>query len=455
MKADNLSRRRVMKSVGTIAGVGVVNSHGENRRTEASERTEQSVISPPEPESQTAWPQVGGDAANTGTRRGARGPKTSITFRWQVEGKSPLSGVVVKDATVYTNDEHRVYALSAADGSTRWSIGTDRSHRVSAPAVGDALVYVGTGSYKSKRERDDPGAYVSHVRAVDRATGEDVWRFEPNRLVDRFHTPTISDGIIYTVGRSVGAGTVGRLYALNGESGELLWTHPTGRSGINGYDAPPVAVTDGTVYLTADKLTAIDGATGGVNWSVDPAGTYKATGINAPAVADGRLYVGRGTETATMFEARSVTDGTLLWEHTVTPPRTARSTRTSRRRKEDGPLPGRWTTPAVSDDSVYVGFNERSPRTNRASVVTALRSDDGTVRWQTSFTDDRHVVYTPATTEKTLYTGGTALALDDGTVRWRLAVPPTRRIDAFAPPAISDDTVYVGGDSLRAITGPL
>lgn len=455
MEADNVSRRCIMKGVGIMTGVGVVGKHGgSRRRADSTGKSEQPAGTTPEPRPQTAWPQLGGDAANRGYRRGASGPTSDIMFRWQIEAESRLSGVVIEDATVYTSGERVLYAVSADDGSTQWTIGSDHSlHRVSAPAVDGTLVYVGCVSSQSGYVDSD--AFHSHVRAVDRETGTEAWRFEPDQSVGRFHTPTIADGIVYTVGRNVGGGTVGRLYALDGESGERLWVHETGRSGINGYDAPPVAVTDGVVYLAADKLLAIEGATGAVDWSVDPGGTYKAMGTNAPAVVDGRLYVGRGTDTATTFEARSVADGALLWEHTVTKDPSTRSTRRSHPRTEGGPLPGSWTTPAVVDGTVYVGFNERSPRTNRTSVLSALRSEDGTVRWQTSFTDDQHTLHTPATTEKTLYTGGTALARDDGTIRWRLDAPPARRVDTFAPPAIADDTVYVGGASLRAITGQL
>lgn len=447
METDNVSRRCVVKSVGMITGSSVVGKRGGRRHRAGSTRTNEQPAGPtPEPRPQTAWPQFGGSAANRGYRRGIRGPQSGITFRWQIEVRSRLSGVVVENSTVYTSGERMLYALSAADGSTQWTIGGDHLRRVSAPAVGDGLVYVGCVSSPRGQKYANSTAFDSHVRAVDSTTGKERWRFEPNQPVAQFHPPTIADGIVYTVGRNVGGGTVGRLYALDSESGELLWVHETGRSGINGYDAPPVAVTDGVVYLAADKLVAIDGATGIMNWSVDPGGTYKAMGTNAPAIADGRLYVGRGTDTATRFEARSVTDGALVWEHTVKKNR-------STQRTETEPLPGRWTTPAVVDGSVYVGFNERSPRTNRTSVITALRSDDGTVQWQQSFTDDRHTVHTPAMTEKTLYTGGTALTRADGIVRWRLDAPPTRQVDAFTPPAVADDTVYVGGASLRAITG--
>lgn len=455
MDADNVSRRRVMQGVGMMTGVGVTGSQGKSRRPGAAgEPSEQPDGTEPEPGPQTAWPQLGGSGANAGYRRGAQGPKSTITFRWQVAGSSRLSDVVVDDSIVYASDAGVLYALSAADGSTRWTVGTDRSlRRVSAPAVDSGRVYVGcipseSGCDSSTTGASDAGGFDSHVRAVDGETGTEAWRFEPAQSVAMFHTPTVADGIVYTVGQNAGGGTVGRLYALDGENGESLWSHDTGRSEINGYDAPPVAATDGVVYLAADELVALDAETGAVHWSVDPDTTYKASGANAPAVADERLYIGRGTDTATTFEARSITDGSLAWTHTVTEERA-----THTRNTEAKPLTGAWTAPAVVDGSVYVGFNERSPRTERTSVVVALRSGTGTVRWRTTFTDDRHTVHAPAATEETLYTGGTALDLDDGAVRWRLDAPPTRRVDTFAPPAIADETVFVGGTSLRAITG--
>lgn len=456
MDADNVSRRHVMKGVGIMTGVGVTGGRGRNRRRGPKEPSKQSEGTAPEPEPQTAWPQLGGNAANTGYRRGARGPKSSIRFRWQITGNQRISGVVVDDSTVYASDARVLSAVSAADGSTQWTLGTDHPlHRVSAPAIGETLVYMGcvptqSGTHDSSiSDASNSGEFGSHVRAVDGETGTEVWRFEPEQSIAMFHAPTVADGVVYTVGQNTGGGTVGRLYALDGENGDLLWSHGTGRSGINGYHAPPVAVADGVVYLAAEELLALDAATGAVYWSIDPDTTYKATGANAPAVTDGRLYVGRGTDTATTFEARSVTDGSLVWTHTVTENRTTNTPQHTAAK----PLTGVWTAPAVVDGSVYVGFNERSPRTDRASVVVALHSDTGTVRWQTTFTEDRHTVHTPATTEETLYTGGTALNLDDGTVRWRLDSPPTRGIDTFAPPAIADETVFVGGTSLRAIKG--
>lgn len=455
MDADNVSRRRVMKGVGMMTGVGVTGSQGRGRRSgSAGEPSEQPDGSAPEPGRQTTWPQAGGSAANAGYRRGAQGPKSSVTFRWQVTGNSRLSDVVVDDSIAYASDARVLYALSAADGLTRWTVGTDRSlRRVSAPAVDSGRVYIGcapsqSGHDSSTSRASGADGCDSHVRAMDGETGTEVWRFEPAQSVAMFHTPTVADGIVYTVGQNTGGGTVGRLYAIDGENGEALWTHETGRSEINGYDAPPVAATDGVVYLAAEELVALDAETGAVRWSVDPDTTYKALGANAPAVTDERLYIGRGTDTATTFEARSITDGSLVWTHTVTEERATRA-----RNTEANPLTGAWTAPAVVDGSVYVGFNERSPRTDRTSVVVALGSDAGTVRWRTAFTDDRHIVHTPAATEETLYTGGTALNLDDGTVRWRLDAPPTRRADTFAPPAIADETVFVGGASLRAITG--
>lgn len=418
MTADSVTRRCVIKGVGCMTSVGVVGKSGSGGSFGVSE-------------------QPGKTTATTGY--GVSAPPSDIKFRWQVLGNPRLSGVAVAGSTVYASDERVLYALSATDGTEQWSVGD--THWVGSPAVGGEVVYVGCTPVSTD---SDPG----YLRAVSSETGAEAWRFTPGQPVTTLDTPTVANGIVYTIGHSEGGGTAGRLYALDGETGDLLWFRETGTSGISGYEAPPVAVRDGVVYLAGNELTAFDGETGTVYWSVDPEGTYKAAGTNAPAVADGRLYVGRGTERATTFESRSVTDGSLVWTHTVSEHRTTQPTARTSAPME--PLTGVWTAPAVVGESVYVGFNERAPHTHRLSLVVALRSDDGTVRWQTAFTDDRHPVYTPASANQTLYTGGAALSLDNGAIRWRLDGPPNQ-IDTFAPPTIADETVYVGGTKLRAI----
>lgn len=450
MDTDDVSRRRVMKGVGMMTSTRLVTNNESNGCRSDSRQQKENSNEADIDVAQQLWPQSGGTAAKTGRRRGASGPKSSVAFRWQFEGSSQISGVVVADAVVYGSDNTTLYALSAADGDELWTVGDERQlTSVSAPAVDNTLVYVGCTRRQRTATKSPDGR--SHVRALDAATGTEEWRFELDRAAATFSAPTVAGENIYIIGGNFGAGTIGQLYALDGASGELLWRQETGPSGISGYKTAPVAIESDVVYLAADTLLALDAATGEVYWAVDPELTYKAMGTNAPTVADGRLYVGRGTETAATFEARSVSDGSRAWTHTV---ETETETETNPDTGiQNGAGTGLWTGAAVDDDTVYVGFNERTTQKERSAHILALSTDEGTVRWQRSFSSDRLVVQTPAITEETLYTGGVALRRDDGHVRWRIDSPTADRMNEFAPPAVADDTVYVGGPSLRAITG--
>lgn len=445
MATDDVTRRHVMKGVGMLTGSRLISDTDSISCRSATCNVKNDTSRTEGELAQHLWPQSGGTAAKTGRRRGALGPKSSVAFRWRIDGSPRMSGVVVANAVVYGSDDTTLYALSADDGAELWTVGDDRFTSVSAPAVDDTLIYVGC-TQRGRAATGSPDGR-SHVRAFDAETGTERWRFEPDRTASTFSAPTVAGGVVYTIGGNFGAGTVGRLYALDSESGELLWTRETGTSGISGYEAAPVAVENDVVYLAADELLALDAATGDEYWAVDPGTTYKARGSNTPAVADGLLYVGRGTETASTFEARSLSDGAPAWTHTV---ETKPDTDTGEQKQK---RTGVWTGAAVADETVYVGFNERTPHKKRSACVLALSADTGTVRWQRTVSADRHTVQTPAIADETLYTGGIALGRGDGRVRWRLDTPPADRRSKFAPPAVADETVYVGGTALRAITG--
>jgi outer membrane protein assembly factor BamB len=467
MVSDDVTRRGVMKGVGAMTGASLAGREASGARRDDFDFSEPSETSVHSAVDSTQWPQSGGTAAKTGYRPGAVGPKSTVAYRWRVDGSPTISGVVVSDSIVYASDENTLRALSSEDGSEVWTVGNgDTRTSLSTPAVDDALVYIGETRKRTSSESTDTDTSTntdtnidtvtnidtntisrhSRVLALNAATGEKVWQFEPERSASGFHSPTVAGGIVYIVGRNFGAGSTGLLYALDGTSGELLWKQETGTSRISGYEAPPVAVENGVVYLAAGGLFALDASTGETYWSTDSEkGAYRATGKNAPAVADGRLYIGRGTTTT--LEARNVVDGSRAWIYNVT-------------NENKTTEAGTWTGAAVDNDTIYAGFNDRI---EQKSTVYALAVNSGTIRWQTTFSDNR-LVHTPAIADGVLYTGGAALRLDDGSIRWRLdsmANTRNRRNESYrsgsgpeySTPAIANGTVYVGGETLRAITG--
>ena len=73
--------------------------------------------------------------------------------------RSVRSSPAVANGVMYVgSDDHKVYALDAATGATKWTITTGDSVR-SSPAVSNGVMYVGSGDHK--------------VYALDAATGAD------------------------------------------------------------------------------------------------------------------------------------------------------------------------------------------------------------------------------------------------------------------------------------------
>jgi outer membrane protein assembly factor BamB len=227
-----------------------------------------------------------------------------------------ISSPVVHEGVVYLAfNDHKVIALDAATGATKWTAdagsGMYASPAVaegrlyvtvhnrgllaldvltgaqlwlapmngpqwSSPAAGKGIVYVGS--------RDD-----ERVFAFNAATGAQVWSAP---LGDWVHTsPAFANGILY------GGANDGRLYAFDAFTGAPRWSRlltPTG--GI--FSGPTVA--NGVVYATTGqgdgKLHALDAATGQPLFSAfvgDGDQSGDGEWVNAsPTVANGVVYVG-------------------------------------------------------------------------------------------------------------------------------------------------------------------
>lgn len=420
MSADGISRRRMMQGVGVLTATGVIGSTGTARADrDASALATSSTGGDSTAREQPIWSQRGGTAAKAGYRSGAVGPKSGVTVQWSIASQSRISGCAVAGGRVFASDGNTLRAVSAADGSQLWEVETDRTRgTASCPAVANGSVYIG--------EQDA-------VVARDVSTGRESWRFEPERETAGFSAPSVTDGTLAVIGRNLGAGTAGRLYILDSRSGGLQWTRETGTSGISSYEAPPVAIENGVIYLASDELVALEATSGTERWSIDPPVTYRALGTNSPAVADGRIYVGCGGGSGT-FEARDRTDGSVVWSYTVPPAERETDAR------------GFWTGCAVGSETIYVGFNEHA-RTERRGHVYAFSADNGSIRWHRTV----NCVYTPAIVGA-LYTGATALDPTDGSVLWRLQTDETS--SRLSAPAVGDRTIYVGGSKLRALSRP-
>jgi hypothetical protein len=225
------------------------------------------------------------------------------------------------------------------------------------------LVFVGTGNCVTSP--DGYGRFAEAVVALDLATGDVRWSFqphEPNRDdLDFAGAPNLFD----SAGRSlVGlGGKDGTYYALDRETGELVWTTPVVGPGLTnpgsnfstGGFIGPTAVAEGviaggTAIGDDPYLHALDAETGAIKWQQPvAAATYGAPGIAAGAAGAGVMVIG-GTDFT--MRALDLSSGEVLWSDEVY-----------------GAVSG---GPAVIGDDVYAVAGIREPGLSKRSHTSGV-----------------------------------------------------------------------------------
>ncbi|GGN86974.1 PQQ-binding-like beta-propeller repeat protein [Haloarcula pellucida] len=305
-------------------------------------------------------------------------------------------------------------AANAAGDETDWpTAGHDRQHTRYVPA--------GSGPRTGVTER---------------------WRVDAGMVSAE---PVVSgDTVFATVGSDVRAFDV--------ESGQERWSLDPGNRGATYWAAP--AVYDGTAYIAGDDLVrAVDVASGEVQWSREydhltaaPTVGYEGSGL---FVAAGELIARLDRETGETEWQRRVF-GQVRQPVAVNPPFVIAAT-------EGGDVyalgtsegDGYWRTalpdsvdctPTMVGRTIYVGCFD--------GKVYAL-GQRGQRRWSTAIGGFAKGGIGVA--NGTVYADGGrelhAVAADSGEKQWRVGVGTI----GDHPPVIVGDTVYVGGDRLRAL----
>jgi outer membrane protein assembly factor BamB len=229
------------------------------------------------------------------------GPPPSMLWHVQGEGRGRP---VADDWTAYfLSKRHEVVAVAAQNGARRWSQGTGGTAEATE---GSAVVLAGSvvvaGDY--------------NLIAFDRATGAVRWRFIP--VVG--YAPGIYLG--ESNGRTVFAGSpAGRVYALDAETGDPLWTTTVIDDGRTTIFQP---ATDGGILVAgfttfavphAGGVVALDPATGSLLWisrfppsAYDP--TFGTGSTGNPIFADSVVVASAGN--GFVYGLSRVT-GRILW----------------------------------------------------------------------------------------------------------------------------------------------
>jgi outer membrane protein assembly factor BamB len=248
---------------------------------------------------------------------------------------SSWPGVSVEGETVYVAYGNHVYALQLTNGTERWRFPEEAAKGksfYSTPVFdGDGNVYFGSYSQNATNGND--------IYKVEQQNGNELWQFDQanNRYIA---SPLVVEGEIYAPnadsaiykltaegdwledwvfngeeplwaqpewedGRLYVSGMDHHVYALDAESGEVIWISDDVQSAI----ASPPLVGEGDVLYVGtfgSEILAIDKAYGEIQWRAEMDDWVWAT----PALMDGNLYVGDQSGTFLVLDAET---GDELW----------------------------------------------------------------------------------------------------------------------------------------------
>jgi outer membrane protein assembly factor BamB len=285
---------------------------------------------------------------------------------------------------------------NVGDLTVKWRVAVAGGGLASASVIGDRV-------YVVRNAANSPGG---KLYALDRNTGQQLWSFPPDAVTGDFSstTPAVANGIVYFgVNRF---GTV--VFAVNAKTGAEVWRH----SGPIANIVSSPTVVDGRVYVafTDGTIRALDATNGQILWSVQQdQGAY-----SSPAIADGRLYMAihnRG------LLARNAETGAFLWL---------------------SPMPGpQWSSPAIENGRVFVGSRDDHK-------LYAFDAVTGMNLWTATTSD--WVQTSPAVANGVVYVGnnaGNVYAFDaaTGSLVWQRAISPGFII--FSSPTVANGVIYV------------
>lgn len=264
-----------------------------------------------------------------------------------------------------------------------------------------------------------------------------AWRFDVGTPTMNA-SPVVGDGIVY----APGSGDPGLIHAVDVESGDQLWQFEPA-----GYATSAPALADGKLYVGTwgKRFYAIDAASGDEVWNREIGHRF---GSSSPAVVDGTVYVGTngdgplvvsGSEDEEAFEACAflaldAATGEVLWQY-----------------REFGERENVDSSPAVADGRVYFGGE---------TAVYALDAETGEAVWTREI--PTHPDSSPAVADGVVYYGAPdrsddgpparlwALDAANGETMWTVDVDD---VSLRTSPAVADGMVYVAASSQRVCAG--
>jgi outer membrane protein assembly factor BamB len=227
------------------------------------------------------------DLANLGLRNA---PVKLTQYLGNALGVTAVNGVIYAES-----DDYHLYALNAQTGALIWQVGPLNNSLMGDPIVSGNVVYVTTGdtgfSFSQVLKYQLSGGTASLVRgllysslyAFNATTGRMLWRqdFKGNAMP----TPILYNNTVY---EPTGGGN---LWALNAQSGALVWK--TALGGFDSMSSPNLYVNPSTKQASiilgtsdANHVVAVNAVTGAIEWVQPTTLNIFNTGMgdNSPAV---------------------------------------------------------------------------------------------------------------------------------------------------------------------------
>ena len=309
--------------------------------------------------------------------------------------------------------------------SDAFAIG-DYSASKTSPTLTDTLVIVGLDS--------------GHLLALDRETGDEIWRFRTHRadLEDDYTEDELHRGIHGTAaahGDIVWIGDYsGWLYAIDHDSGALLWEQDLGGS----IGASPV-YHQGHIFMAVEfpdpdgKVFVVDGETGGLWYETEYLGNHPHSSVSIDPER-GLMFIGANNG---RFAAFDFVNKEHVWDAWMD------------EKNEEGELGDIKTTAAVGEHEVYISSWDQK--------VHAYDIDTGEENWQ--FATNGYVMSSPSVYQDTVYMASHddhLYAIDNSPglseserLRWSLNLGST---STSSPTVVPDDNAVFIGDHGGDIT---